>query len=111
MDILKSIFAFFVGLIVLLLFYYLVSIPIIPGISIYVACLLFTNTTNSGRKVRTFLIFLLMVIGIIIYGNNTFMMFKYRPEYGNWLAIILEALTTLSIFSAWVTLNSCLKRN
>lgn len=107
MGILKSIAAFILGVVALLLFYCFVSIPILPSISVFVVGSVFNDGSNA--KLRNVLIGLFGLLSVALYGANTYLMIRLYPEYGNVLGIIFGCVTTLAFFSA--TLANLIKNN
>jgi hypothetical protein len=108
--ILKALAAFILGCIALLLFYYYVSIPIIPCITAYIVSTAFSD--NKFSKLRVSLILLFGLLAIFLYGINTLGTIKYYPEYGNIFSIIFDCLTIIAFVGATVvniTLQNSLK--
>lgn len=108
MGIIKNFLAFLIGLVLLLLFYYYVSIPIIPCISVHATSNLFTN---NSVKSRIFLIIIISLIGIYFYTANSVLSIIHYPNYLNIFGIILEFITAFSFFTACVTLVRAWKMN
>lgn len=106
MGLLKNFFAFIIGIVMIFLFYYLISIPVIPCISIYAIALLFSN---SNIKSRIIFIIIGTIIGAYCYGMNAFLSIKYYPEYLNILGIIFELITALSFIGAAIIIISAFK--
>lgn len=100
----RSFFAFLIGLVLILLFYYFVSIPILPCVSIFAAALLFV-ANDRHMRLRMGFIIALTIIAIWIYLNNAISMIRFYPQYGNVLAIIFEFITVLSFVGAGITMS------
>lgn len=108
MEIIKNFLAFIIGLILLLLFYYYVSIPIIPCISVYATSNLFAN---NSIKSRVFLIIIISLIGIYFYTANAILSIVHYPKYLNIFGIILEFITVFSFLTACITLVKAWKKS
>jgi len=101
MNFFKSIVAFIIGLVLLLLFYYYVSIPLIPAIAIYASATLFLDNRNKNG-IRIFFVLILSLIGLAIYGANTYLTIVNYPDFGNIFSIIFGVVNVLAIFGAGV---------
>ena len=113
LNLLKPIIAFIVALIALLLFYYLVSLPILPCISTYIAALLFSPSPErpcyvASRVLRTVLILIISVLGFLFYASNLVVTIKITQNL-NLFFIITEALTALSFIGAFFVINKANK--
>lgn len=108
MGILKNTFAFIIGTVMIFLFYYLVSVPVIPCISIYAIALLFAN---NSKKSRIMFVIIGAIIGTYFYGMNAILSIKYYPNYLNILGIVLEFITALAFIVAAKICISSLKKN
>lgn len=107
MGILKNTFAFIMGTAMIFLFYYLVSIPVIPCVSVYAIATLFAN---DSTKSRIMFIIVGTIIGVYFFGMNAILSIKYYPEYLNILGIVLEFITAISFIGAAMACISSLKR-
>jgi len=102
-SILGGVAALAIGIGAMLFCYYLVSIPILPCLSVYAVGMLF----NDGRtpRIRSLLVILFGLASIALYGTQAVMMIVQYPKYGNWFGVILEWITTFAFLGATV-LNS-----
>ncbi|WP_258107028.1 hypothetical protein [Christensenella minuta] len=100
----RSLFAFLIGLGLLLLFYYFISIPILPCVSIFAAALLFV-ANDRHMRLRMGFIVSLTVIAIWIYLNNAISMIRFYPQYGSVLAVILEFITIFAFVGVGVSMT------
>jgi len=107
-NIIKTITAFILGLVALLLFYYFVSIPILPCITVYITSLAFAE--NKPSKLRTLSISIFGLLAISLYGINTLGMIKYYPEYGNAFSILFSSLTIFAFIGATIA-NLIIRNN
>jgi len=99
MNTIKNLTAFILGIIALFLFYYYVSIPIIPCLSVYITALLFIQSQEKGEKLRKITTIVVAVFGGLLYGINAYMMIKTYPQNGNVLGIIFEILTAIAFIA------------
>ena len=100
MGILKNIFAFLIGIGLLLFFYYHISIPIIPSLSIYPIMLLFEN---NSLKTRFLFVLLGTIIGVYIYSANAILSIINYPKYLKIIGIILEIVNVFAILTTGIT--------
>lgn len=99
MGILKSFFAFIIGLIALIICYNYIHIPAVVGICIYIPSFLFASN-NYSPKARIIFVVILSIIGIYLYSFNIYTSIKYYPQYLTILGIIFEFINVFSIISA-----------
>ena len=100
MSFFKSLIAFILGIIMLFAFYYLISIPILPCIYIYVIALFLGDNKLVFRR---FFIIIGIILGIYFYGANAILSIINYPEYLNIIGIIFELITCFAILSAGIT--------
>lgn len=101
MGIIKNFFAFVIGICMILVFYYYVSIPIIPCLSIHAIALLFEN---NSTKSRIAFIVIGTIFGMICYGTNAILSIIYYPKDLTIIGIILEFINVYAFFTAAFTL-------
>lgn len=100
MSFVKSFVAFVLGISALLFFYYKVSIPIIPSISVYLVGMLFNKEANS--QLRKALVVLFGFLAIALYGINTFIMIQNYQQHGNVVAIVFGIIDIVAFWGATV---------
>lgn len=91
MGILKSFVAFIIGFIILNLFYYLVSIPFLPILSVMIASSIFND--NKGLRLRIFFVILLGLLGVLYYSINAYLGIIDNNSGFTFLGIIFEIIT------------------
>ena len=69
MNTIKNLTAFILGIIALFLFYYYVSIPIIPCLSVYITALLFIKKKKKGEKLRKITTIVVAVFGGLLFSQ------------------------------------------
>lgn len=105
----KSIFAFIVGIALILLCYYHVHIPVLPSVSIYPIALFLAD--EKCRSFRKFFVIIGTLVGIACYLGNAILSIIYFPNYLNVFGIILEFVTTFAFISAGYTLFTALRES
>ncbi len=103
----KSFFAFCVGVVLVLIFYYYVSIPVIPCISVHLIALLL-NDGNCCFFRRLFVV-IGSLLGIICYLMNAILSIVHFPAYSNVFGIIFDFITAFAFLSAGFTMFIGLK--
>lgn len=105
----KSFFAFFVGIVLIFIFYYYVSIPVISCISIH----LIASLLNDGNchSLRRFFVIVGALLGITCYLGNAVLSIIHFPAYSNVLGILLDFVTAFAFLSAGFTMFIGLKTN
>ena len=98
----KSVLAFICGIVVLFLFYYFVSLPIVPCLAVYITGTLLLSEDGKGLRIRLVFVLLLTILGISFYALNTWGMFRTYPNNGNILSIIFEATNVFAFIGAGV---------
>ena len=102
MGIVKSVLAFICGVVALFLFYYFVSLPIVPCLTVYITGELFLSEDGKGLRSRMVFVLLLTLLGISFYALNTWGMIRTYPNNGNVLAIIFEVVNVFAFIGAGV---------
>lgn len=98
----KSFFAFCVGIVLIFVFYYYVSIPLVPCISIYlIASLLADGKCRSSRR---FFVVIGTLLGIVCYLGNAILSIIHFPAYMNILGILFSFITAFVFLSTGVTM-------
>jgi hypothetical protein len=95
MGVLKNLFAFFIGMALVLFFYYYLRIPIIPAVSIYAISNLFKNDSKRSRVV---FIIIATFLSTTLYTLNAFGLFKERSL----LSAVFEFITACAILGAGI---------
>lgn len=98
----KSFFAFCVGVVLIFLFYYYVSIPIIPCISIHLIALLLTD--EKCLFFRRFFVVIGTLLGIACYLGNAILSITHFPAYLNILGIAFSFVTAFAFLTAGITM-------
>lgn len=105
---LKCVFSFCVGVVLILVFYYYVSIPIIPCISIHlIASLLNDGTFHSLRR---FFVIIGTLLGIACYLGNAILSIIHFPAYMNVWGILFSLATSFAFLSTGFTMFIALRR-
>lgn len=94
MQIIKTIFAFIIGMIATLLCYFFISIPILPSISVYPVFMLFAS--DSYLKLRKVFVIITGFFGIYLFGAGAVESIIYYPDYMTILGIIFSFITAFS---------------
>lgn len=95
----KNALAFLISLALLLFFYYMIRIPLLPAISIAACSQLFAsdNKVDRGRIVPVILI---TIIAVLLYTMNAIASITHYPGNGNILGIVFDFIT------AWACLGT-----
>lgn len=100
MEIVKKICFTFAGILSLLLIYYFLgSIPLLPAVSVYLVAFLINKYCNKGSLVSLFIV---SAFGVVLYAAQLVATIRYYPQYGNWLACIICAIQVIAIISAFL---------
>ena len=97
----KSLFAFCVGVVLILVFYYYVHIPVIPCISIYLIAVFLAD--EKCRVFRMFFVIIGALLGIVCYSGNAILSIVHFPDYLNVLGIFFSFITAFAFLSAGFT--------
>ena len=103
----KSIFAFCAGIVLIFIFYYYISIPAIPCVSVHLIAL-FLNDGNC-RFFRKLFVIIGVLLGIACYLGNAILSIVHFPAYSNVLGIIFDFVTAFAFLSAGFTMFVGLK--
>lgn len=97
MSFLKSIAAFIISLALTIFIYNYISIPIVPAMAIHCCALLFAD---DKYKFRYFLVVILAIVGVYLYGFNVYYSIAFYPQYRTIIGIIIDIANIFSIIGA-----------
>ena len=98
----KSFFAFCLGIVLIFIFYYHVSIPVLPCISIHLIASLLVD--DKCHTLRRFFVVIGSLLGIACYLGNAILSIIHFPTYMNVLGILLSFVTAFAFLSAGFTM-------
>lgn len=98
----KSSFAFCVGVVLIVIFYYYVHIPVLPCISVQLIALFLND--DKCRFFRRLFVIIGALLGIACYLGNAILSIIYFPAYSNVFGIIFDFITAFAFLSAGFTM-------
>lgn len=102
------------GVAVILGFYYLLSIPLIPCVAVWIAFYLSIKGILYGSRGECVAVrvvtSIVTLVGLFFYGTSLWATIRFFPAFGNVLAIIFDALTVLAFIGAWVVTSASLSK-
>lgn len=104
------ILGFFIGIIILFIFYSYISIPVIPVFTIYIFVSITLKLNCRNNSILNSFLTLLTIISVLIYSFNIYYKINFYPEYGNIVSIILDIINILSFLSAFFMFFNILKK-
>ena len=97
----KSFFAFCLGVVLIFVFYYHLSIPIVPCVSIHLIASLLADEKCVFRR---FFVIIGTLLGIFCYVGNAILSIIDFPAYMGVFGIIFSFITAFAFLSAGFTM-------